>query len=123
MKIEHFTDLIRTFQIPQLICLPERRTEEFTLSYSATQLNEVGVKFKVSSSKCLADITFEFTNGVLKIPCFELYDGTETLIRNVMALEKFRYPTNKHVTDYFIFLDDLINTTKDIWICFAMRKS
>ncbi|XP_030950183.1 UPF0481 protein At3g47200-like [Quercus lobata] len=114
VKIEHFTDLIRTFQIPLLIFLPERRTEKFTLLFSATQLHEAGVKFKVSSSKCLADITFEFTNGLLEIPRLELHDGTETLIRNVMALEQFCYPTNKYVTDYFIFLDDLINTTNDM---------
>ncbi|XP_050273044.1 UPF0481 protein At3g47200-like [Quercus robur] len=114
-EIKHFTDLIRTFQIPQLIFLPARRsTEKFTLSFSATQLHEAGVKFKVSSSKCLADITFEFANGVLEIPCLELYDGTETLIRNVMALEQYCYPTNRYVTDYFGFLDDLINTTEDM---------
>ena len=114
-EIKHFTDLIRTFQIPQLIFLPARRsTEKFTLSFSATQLHEAGVKFKVSSSKCLADIRFEFANGVLEIPCLELYDGTETLIRNVLALEQYCYLTNKYVTDYFGFLDDLINTTEDM---------
>ena len=116
VKIEHFTDLIRTFQTPQLICRPEgqTRTEKSTLLYSATQLHEAGVKFKMISSPCLDVSTFKFTNGVLEIPCLELYDETESFIRNVMALEEFRYPTEKYVTDYFIFLDNLINTTKDM---------
>ena len=116
VQIEHFTDLIRIFQLPQLQSLPKRQTgsEIVTLLYSATQLHEAGVKFRVNSSKCLLDITFEIKNGVLEMPRLELHDGTETLIRNVMALEEFLYPTNKCVTDYFIFLDDLVNTAKDM---------
>ena len=117
VKITDFTDLmIRTFQLPQLKCPPESQTstQKVELLHSAAQLHEAGVKFKVSSSNCLHDIKFEITKGELEIPPLELYDETETLIRNVMALEQFRYPTNRYVTDYFIFLDDLINTTKDM---------
>ena len=82
VKIEHFTDLIRIFQLPQPQNLPKRQTgsEIVTLMYSATQLHEAGVKFRVNSSKCLLDITFNFKNGVLEMPCLELYDDTEALI-------------------------------------------
>ena len=84
VKIEHFTDLIRIFQLPQLQSLPKRQTgsEMVTLLYSATQLHEAGVKFQVNSSKCLLDITFDLKNGMLEMPCLELYDETEALIRN-----------------------------------------
>ena len=116
VQIEHFTDLLRTFQIPQRIYRRERQTstEKVTLVYSATQLHEAGVKFKLISSTCSDDSTIKFTNGVLEIPRLDLYDETESFIRNVMALEEFRYPTEKYVTEYFIFLDSLINTTKDM---------
>ena len=81
VRIAHFTDLIRTIQLPQP--LPENQTEAgVTLMYSATQLHEAGVKFQVSSSKCLLDITFNLKNGVLEMPCLKLYDETEALIRN-----------------------------------------
>ncbi|XP_050258160.1 UPF0481 protein At3g47200-like [Quercus robur] len=117
VKIQHFTDLLRTFLLPQSLWpsstqLPQRGNKKVKLSYSATQLQQAGVKFKVSSNKCLVGLKFE--NGVLEIPCLEFYDTTEALIRNIMALEQTRYIRNGYVTDYFIMMDFLINTTKDM---------
>ena len=115
--IDHFTDLIRIFHLPQLQSLPERKTgsEMVTLSYSATQLHEAGVKFQVNnSSKCLLDIKFDFKNGVLEMPCLELYDQTEALIRNVMAFEQYCFGEKTYLRDYYLFLDCLVNTTRDI---------
>lgn len=117
VKIDHFTDLIRIFQLPQLQSLPERKygSETVTLSYSATQLHEAGVKFQVNnSSKCLLDIKFDFKNGVLEMPCLEIYDQTEGLIRNVMAFEQYCFGEKTYLRDYYLFLDCLVNTTRDI---------
>ncbi|KAM4126181.1 hypothetical protein ACB094_01G368700 [Castanea mollissima] len=116
VKIEHFTDLIRIFQLPQLQSLPKRQTgsETVTLLYSATQLHEAGVKFQVNSSKCLLDITFDFKNGVLEMPCLELYDETEAVIRNVMAFEQYCFGEKIYIRDYYLLLDCLVNTTRDI---------
>ncbi|KAK4566668.1 hypothetical protein RGQ29_002793 [Quercus rubra] len=86
VKIEHFTDLIRTFQLPPLENLPKRQSQLIKHLYSATQLHEAGVKFEV---------------------------GT-IVARNIMALEQTRYIENAYYTDYFILLDLLINTTKDV---------
>ena len=47
MKIEHFTDLIRMFQIPPPKMQPKRGNEIIYCSYTATQLHEAGVKFAV----------------------------------------------------------------------------
>ncbi|KAL4655092.1 hypothetical protein ACB092_01G425900 [Castanea dentata] len=48
VEIEHFTDLIRTFQLPPLrqpdLRRPERQVRVANLFYSATQLHEAGVK-------------------------------------------------------------------------------
>ena len=117
VKIQHFTDLLRTFLLPQSLWpsstqLPQRGNKKVKLLYSATQLQQAGIKFKVSSNKCLVGLKFE--NGVLEIPCLEFYDTTEALIRNIMALEQTRYIRNGYVTDYFIMMDFLINTTKDM---------
>ena len=114
VKIEHFTDLIRIFQLPQLQSLPTRITGSgmVTLSGSATQLYDAGVKFEGSSSTCLLDLHYE--KGVLKMPRLKLDDQTEALVRNVMALEQFCLWNNVYLTDYFIFLDSLINTIEDI---------
>lgn len=85
-----------------------------TLLYSATQLHEAGVKFKVKSSKCLLDIAFEFKNGVLEIPRLELYDQTEALIRNVMAFEQYCFGEKTYIRDYYLLLDCVVNTIGDI---------
>ncbi|KAK9997420.1 hypothetical protein SO802_022106 [Lithocarpus litseifolius] len=117
VKILHFTDLLRVFLLPQSLWpsstqSPQRGNKKVKLLYSATQLQEAGVKFKVSSNKGLTGLKFE--NGVLEIPCLELYDTTEALIRNIMALEQICYIRNGYVTDYFQMLDFLTNTTKDM---------
>ncbi|KAK7844788.1 upf0481 protein, partial [Quercus suber] len=112
VKIEHITDLIRTFQLPPLENLPKRDRQHIKHLYSATQLHEAGVKFEVCTSKCYLDINFE--KGVLKIPIIELNDLTGVVTRNIMALEQTRYIKNAYYTDYFILLDLLINTRKDV---------
>uniref|UniRef100_A0A2N9GPX6 Uncharacterized protein n=1 Tax=Fagus sylvatica TaxID=28930 RepID=A0A2N9GPX6_FAGSY len=110
VRIKHFTDLLRTFQLPQTQGLPPRCVEMIKHLYSATQLHEAGEKFKVSSSKCLLDL--KFTNGVLEIPCIQLEDKTESHIRNLMAFEQYHYIGQAYITDYYFILDFLINTTR-----------
>ncbi|XP_075662906.1 UPF0481 protein At3g47200-like [Castanea sativa] len=117
VKILHFTDLLRTFLLPQSLWpssprLPQRGNKKVKLLYSAAVLQDAGVKFRVSSDECLTGLKFE--NGVLEIPRLELYDTTEALIRNIMALEQICYIRHGYVTDYFCMLDFLTNTTKDM---------
>jgi len=80
--------------------------------YSASQLHNAGVKFKVDSSKYLFDL--KFTNGVLEIPCLKLYNVTESLFRNLVALEQYHYVFDAYVTDYIILVDFLIDIVKDV---------
>ena len=84
VEIQHFTDLLRFFQLPPQ--LPNRVHKVSFPKYSVTQLREAGIKIKPTSSKCLQDLKFK--RGVLKIPLLEFLDGTETLVRNIMALEQ-----------------------------------
>ncbi|KAL4655088.1 hypothetical protein ACB092_01G425700 [Castanea dentata] len=111
VKIEHFTDLLRTFHLPLPEKLPNRDREPIIHLYSATHLHQAGVKFEVEYRNCL-DIKFE--KGVLKIPHFELDDWKEVVIRNIMALEQTRYIENGYISDYYFVLDLLINTKRDV---------
>jgi hypothetical protein len=110
LKIMHFVDLIRTFFLPHR--LPHIYDERVTHLYTASQLHEAGVKFKVSSNKCLFDL--KFTNGVLEVPHLQVDYSTECFFRNIMALEQFNYRWESYVSNYIRILDFLIDTTKDV---------
>ena len=112
VKIEHFTDLLRTFQIPPLEKRPKRGNQQNDLLYTATQLHEAGVKFEVVTSECRFDIKVE--KGVLKIPQLKLDDWKEVVIRNIMALEQTCYIKDTYFTDYLFLMDSLINIRKDV---------
>jgi hypothetical protein len=113
LEIIHFLDLLRTFFLPQSYRLPQRGNDVGGEHlYTASQLHVAGVKFKVGSSKCLFDL--KFTNGVVEIPCLELYDGSESLFRNLVALEQYHYVNDDYVTNYIILVDSLIDTVKDV---------
>jgi hypothetical protein len=115
LKIRHFVDLLRTSFLPQSISQrqPQRnRGQKVTHLYTASQLHEAGVKFKVGSSNCLFDL--KFTNGVLEIPQFKLSNNTESLFRNLMVLEQCHYPFDGYFTDYIRVLNFLIDTPKDM---------
>ena len=114
VEIEHFTDLLRTFQLPPLEKRPMRSypQNDHDLLYTATQLHEAGVTFQVVESECGFDIKFE--KGVLKIPRIVLSDWTEVITRNIMALEQTRYIKDAYFTDYLFLMDSLINTREDV---------
>jgi hypothetical protein len=81
-----------------------------------SQLSEAGLVFEVSESKCLLD--WKFDKGVFKIPCFQIHDGTERYMRNIMALELCHIynSMSSYICQYFHILDYLINTEKDVSI-------
>jgi hypothetical protein len=110
LKIMHFVDLIRTFFLP--LRPLEKCDERITHLYTASQLHMVGVKFNVSSSKCLFDL--KFTNGVLEIPHLQVDHSTERFFRNIIALEQSYYRWESYVSDYIRILDFLIDTAEDV---------
>ncbi|KAF5464934.1 hypothetical protein F2P56_014971 [Juglans regia] len=81
---------------------------------SATELKESGVKFKAAKQCCTFAINF--SNGVLEISPLRIEDETETFLRNLIAFEQYSDPNNdsSYVTDYICFIDDLINSPKDV---------
>ncbi|KAF3947623.1 hypothetical protein CMV_026268 [Castanea mollissima] len=112
VKIQHFTDLLRTFYVPPPWDRPYRCHQRNDLLYTATQLHKAGVKFKLGTSDYCFDINF--SKGVLKMPSLKLYEWTEIIARNIMALEQTLYMEEPIFTDYFTLMDLLIKTREDV---------
>lgn len=112
---KHLTDFLRICQQPWsslIVGSPVSSSITTGLIPSATKLHEAGVKFKVSSSKCLLDI--RFTGSELQIPKLNLEDDSETFFRNLLAFEVCHCDSETYVTDYIDLMDGLINTPADV---------
>nr|GLL37221.1 UPF0481 protein At3g47200-like [Ipomoea trifida] len=123
-EIKHLLQIVHILCQPQ----PQQSTEDHEVELcsirTASELQEAGVHFKklgnisnTSSDETISlfDIKFNHGGGVLEIPSFALYDSTETFLRNLIAYEQHSqdvYPM--YFTDYAKFMDDLINTEKDV---------
>ena len=124
VNIQHFTDLLRLFQLPNEDKLPKRQREMIFPKYSATQLREAGVEFKVVSSECVENpqhkikskcvLDLNFRDGVLVIPHLVFEDNTEACVRSIMALEQCDPRKELYYSDFFLILDRLVNTSKDV---------
>ncbi|KAK8569561.1 hypothetical protein V6N13_046611 [Hibiscus sabdariffa] len=105
------------------------RTWKFIHSWkfigSATELEDAGIRFFGASVtnmekedkriQSMFDIMFTTDTKVLKIPTLQVDDSTERKLRNYMAYEQF-FPVGEptYFVDYVIFMDNLINTGKDV---------
>ncbi|KAM3281343.1 hypothetical protein P3S67_028364 [Capsicum chacoense] len=76
---------------------------------NATELSEAGISFKSTS---FSDIKYE--NGLLKIPRLEVYDSTESNLRNLIAFEQQSDVHHKYFSDFATFMDHLIDSEKDV---------
>ncbi|KAH0678350.1 hypothetical protein KY284_019435 [Solanum tuberosum] len=91
---------------------------------NATELSEAGVRFakigninrnkdNIRDMTSLFDIKFE--NGLMTIPCLQVKDTTETLLRNLIAYEQQSSDVQpKYFSDYATFMDYLIDSDKDV---------
>ncbi|XP_035543567.1 UPF0481 protein At3g47200-like [Juglans regia] len=116
-KILHFTDLVRNFCMPPSERRPKGESQKMKEMYSATQLDEVGLKFKMSKpSSNLSPLELKYVDRVLEVPRFQLDDTTEIYARNLVALEKYHYPykDEAYITNYYTMLSFLIKTDKDL---------
>jgi hypothetical protein len=123
-KVKHFTDLMRYVYCPSNL---KNEGKPLKNIYNAKKLNEAMI-FKKAKERKLLDIKFRkgsFTwlscfpcldnnQTVLEVPCFEVHDDTEGLFRNLMALEQCHYPSEAYICNYFVLLDELINTREDV---------
>ncbi|KAH1151673.1 hypothetical protein GYH30_045257 [Glycine max] len=116
---KHFTDLMRTSLISssKFVLGEQEECEGIKHVYSASQLREAGLKFKVSRNKneCLLDMTYS-DEGVLTMPILNITDNSEVFFRNILAFEECRHLSNdtNSITQYLVILNFLINTEKDV---------
>ncbi|KAL6654768.1 hypothetical protein ACP70R_008233 [Stipagrostis hirtigluma subsp. patula] len=80
--------------------------------YSAVELREAGVHIRKSDTLSIQDINFQ--NDILSIPPVEVKNGTEKIILNLIAFEQLHSNAGTHVTDYMIFMDNIIDSEKDV---------
>ncbi|XP_044498721.1 UPF0481 protein At3g47200-like [Mangifera indica] len=110
----HFTDMLRDTLVQNFRA--EDRPEDYEGNDSeplpcATKLHESGVKFTRDQSPSLLEVKFE--GSELRMPLLSVHHKTETLLRNIMALEQCKYHSRTIVCDYVILLDDLIEDERD----------
>ncbi|PRQ57287.1 hypothetical protein RchiOBHm_Chr1g0346611 [Rosa chinensis] len=124
VKPKHFTDLVRHF-----MCSEHKQWKRTTIKnvYNMKKLAAAGVNFepikedarlfierdKEAASKCKLNFTC-FNNMNLKLTELRVKDDTECIVRNVMALEQFVYPKETYVCNYFLLMDQLVDTVEDV---------
>jgi len=95
---------------------------------NAVDLRESGVHFKsnekkstnqnlrqnLSLSLSLTGINFDPRKGCLQLPALDVNDGTEHLLRNMLAYEQIHVGVGNEITSYIMFMDELINTKDDV---------
>ncbi|TXG62538.1 hypothetical protein EZV62_009532 [Acer yangbiense] len=125
-QVKHFTDFLRHAVVVQVQPTAQPPNGETPDLPNATKLNESGLQFKgiKGKGKYLLDINLDkrksripliwFDETELEIPFIEIYDDTECLFRNLMALEVFHYPTQTYVCNYADLMGYLIDTAKDV---------
>ncbi|TVU13184.1 hypothetical protein EJB05_40716, partial [Eragrostis curvula] len=79
---------------------------------SAVELSEAGINFKKSETQSIQDI--DFKDGVLSMPPVEVDHTTEKTFLNLMAFEKVHRSAGTHATDYMIFMDNIIDSERDL---------
>lgn len=79
---------------------------------SAVELCEARIQFKKSSTGSVCDI--DFNDGVLRMPLITVHDEAEKIFLNLMAFERLYSHAGNDVTDYIIFMDNIINSERDV---------
>ncbi|KAM5553017.1 UPF0481 protein [Rosa sericea] len=83
---------------------------------TASALSNVGIKFKRVKKDSIMDIQFRdgFRNGILEIPQLNIGMSSETLFRNLIAIEQCYHGYSNEITSYAIFMDNLISSEEDM---------
>ncbi|KAE9454225.1 hypothetical protein C3L33_13878, partial [Rhododendron williamsianum] len=109
-EIKHILDLLRSSLLSSSEDIEHTNTN-WELFPSVTDLLTAGVSFKKGIPEDILNI--EFSKGVFQIPPIRIQGNSESLFRNLIAYEQcYRHCTDKF-TSYAVFLDCLINTSKD----------
>lgn len=109
-EIKHILDLLHSC----LLSTSGRRRPENTnleLFPPVTDLLQAGVIFKKGTPDDVLNI--KFNKGVFEIPPIKVRGNSECLFRNLIAYEQCDRHCRDQFTSYAVFLDCLINSSKD----------
>ncbi|XP_061991106.1 UPF0481 protein At3g47200-like [Rosa rugosa] len=85
---------------------------------TASELSKADIKFKSVEKKSIMDIQFKegrwYRNGILEIPPLNVGMSSETLFRNLIAIEQCYHGYSNEITSYAIFMDNLISSKEDM---------
>ncbi|KAI3854470.1 hypothetical protein MKW98_025356 [Papaver atlanticum] len=79
---------------------------------SAKELSRSGIKFKKGSANG-SFLEIKFHQGIMEIPPISLYDGTDTLFRNLIACEQL-YNGHMYISSYALLMHSLIESSEDV---------
>ncbi|XP_048437729.1 UPF0481 protein At3g47200-like [Pyrus x bretschneideri] len=117
-SVLHILDLIRTSIVFSFTECYEDEKPSFNANTqsiaSATALSEAGIRFKMSSDECKSIMNIECKNGVIMIPHLEIGELTESIFRNLIALEQCCYGRSHKITSYAVLMDNLLGSSNDI---------
>ncbi|XP_020410574.1 UPF0481 protein At3g47200 [Prunus persica] len=112
-KTLHILDLIRTSIVFPFRHESARFNSKTQLMHPATALSMTGIRF-ACSSKSDSIMEIRFADGVFTIPQLEIGELTESLFRNLIALEQCYHGHSQQITSYAVLMDNLIASSKDI---------
>ncbi|XP_058077031.1 UPF0481 protein At3g47200-like [Magnolia sinica] len=82
---------------------------------STREIQQAGIVFKKTKAGSFLDVTYR--NFVIKIPALSIYDSTtNTLFRNMIALEQCYPESGTYFTSYAIFMHCILQTTTDVMV-------
>ncbi|XP_042499928.1 UPF0481 protein At3g47200-like [Macadamia integrifolia] len=113
---KHLLDFVRRFLLPPPP--PKNSLEQPKETYDGQrknkgELEKASVKFEKNKKvTSLLDIKFD-KKGVLTIPSIAIDDGTEIILRNLVAYELYT-EDHSYITEYANFMDGLIDSREDV---------
>ncbi|KAF6156256.1 hypothetical protein GIB67_030259 [Kingdonia uniflora] len=90
-------------------------SKERQLVRCVTELTEARIKFKERSDHHDL-LNLDFEDGVLKVPPLFIDDRTGPIFLNFVVFEQCNSNTEAYFTQYVLFLDSLVNSSKDVEI-------
>ncbi|XP_057492085.1 UPF0481 protein At3g47200-like [Actinidia eriantha] len=118
LKGLHMLDVVRNFlvgvEFPHFRKTKTKRTytNMIDLIGSAMDLHEAGIRFKLSRTTSLKDISF--SDGVLSLPLIVVDDSTESTLLNLIAFERLHIGAGTEVTNYVFFMGCILKSTRDV---------
>ena len=116
-KFKHFTDMFRSVYMKSLgesLELNDSRALILDMKNANKLSSAVGLKFKGNGRPYSLRVSYE--KGCLTMPCFHADEGTNVILRNVIAYEQCHDPENAFTTNYIHFMNCLITSDKDVEI-------